>query len=61
MILIQAACLTAFMTPMSTSATPYIMGLGGYDIPYMIKHGALFAALGYVISVLWTMTVFPVI
>ena len=61
MILIQAACLTAFMTPMSTSATPYIMGLGGYDIPYMIKHGALFAALGCVISVLWTMTVFPVI
>ena len=61
MILIQAACLTAFMTPMSTSASPYIMGLGGYDIPYIIKHGALFAALGCVISVLWTMTVFPVI
>ncbi|OON85683.1 hypothetical protein BXO88_11390 [Oribacterium sp. C9] len=61
MILIQAACLTAFMTPMSTSATPYIMGLGGYDVPFMIKHGALFAVVGCIISVFWTMTIFPVL
>lgn len=61
MILIQAACLTAFMTPMATSATPYIMGLGGYDIPSMIKQGWLFAIVGCVVSVLWTMTVFPIV
>ena len=61
MILIQSACLTAFMTPMSTSATPYIMGLGGYDIKFMLRHGAVFAVLSCIISVLWTMTLFPVL
>ena len=61
MILIQAACLSAFMTPMSTSATPYIMGLGGYDIPSMIKQGIGFAAVICVVSVAWTMTIFPVL
>lgn len=61
MILIQAACLTAFMTPMATSATPYIMGLGGYDIPFMIKKGILFAVIGCLVSVFWTMTIFPVV
>ena len=61
MILIQAACLSAFMTPMSTSATPYIMGLGGYDIPSMFKQGIGFAAVICVVSVAWTMTIFPVL
>lgn len=61
MILIQSACLTAFMTPMATSATPYIMGLGGYDIKFMIQHGIIFAVLSCVISVFWTMTLFPVL
>ena len=61
MILIQAACLSAFMTPMSTSATPYIMGLGGYDIPSMFKQGIGFAAVICVVSVAWTITIFPVL
>lgn len=61
MILIQAACLTAFMTPMATSATPYIMGLGGYDIPFMFKKGWLFALIGCIVSVFWTMTIIPVL
>lgn len=61
MILIQAACLSAFMTPMATSATPYIMGLGGYNISSMIKQGMGFAIVSCVVSVLWTMTVFPVL
>ena len=30
MILIQAACLSAYMTPSATSAIPYIMGYGGF-------------------------------
>lgn len=61
MILIQSACLSAFMTPMSTSATPYIMGLGGYDVKFMVKHGTLFAIISGVVSVIWTMTLFPVL
>ena len=61
MILIQAACLSSFMTPMSTSATPYIMGLGGYNIPSMFKQGIGFAAVSCVVSVAWTMTIFPVL
>lgn len=39
MILIQAACLSAFMTPMSTSATPYIMGLGWIRHPKHVQAG----------------------
>lgn len=37
MILIQSACLSAYMTPSATSAIPYIMGYGGYDQKTMIK------------------------
>ncbi len=36
MILIQSACLSAYMTPSATSAIPYIMGYGGYDhLPHL--------------------------
>jgi len=61
MVLIQAACLSAFMTPMATSATPYIMGLGGYNIASMFKQGIGFAVVACLVSVFWTMTMFPVI
>ena len=37
MNLIQAACLTAFMTPMATPSVPYIMAAGGYDQKAMLK------------------------
>lgn len=57
----NSGCLSAFMTPMSTSATPYIMGLGGYDIPSMFKQGIGFALVACVVSVFWAITVFPVI
>lgn len=59
MILVQAACLTAFMTPMATGAVPFIMGYGGYDQKSMLKQGFPVAALFGVVSVLWTMTIFP--
>ena len=59
MILIQAACLTAFMTPMATGAVPFIMGYGGYDQKSMLKQGLPVAVLFCVVSVLWTMTMFP--
>lgn len=61
MILIQAACLAAFMTPMATGAVPYIMELGGYNQASMIRQGMVFAAVACVVSVGWIMTVFPIL
>jgi di/tricarboxylate transporter len=61
MILIQAACLSAFMTPMATAAVPYIMELGGYNQAHMVKQGILFAVIACIVSVGWTMTIFPIL
>ena len=36
-ILIQAACLSAFVTPMATPGVPYFMAAGGYDVKDVIK------------------------
>ena len=59
MILIQSACLSAYMTPSATSAIPYIMGYGGYDQKTMIKISWPLSLMCCVVSVLWIMTVFP--
>ena len=61
MILVQAASLTAFMTPMATASVPYIMDLGGYDQPSLFKQSWLIAIIATVVSVLWVMTMFPVL
>ncbi len=61
MILIQAACLSAFMTPMATAAVPYIMEQGGYNQASMVKQGMLFAVIACVVSVGWIMTIFPIL
>lgn len=60
-ILIQAACLTAFMTPMATAAVPYMMNYGGYDQGTLVKGGWLYAVISCVVSVGWIMTMFPVL
>ena len=60
MILIQAACLSAYMTPSATSAIPYIMGYGGYDQITMIKQSWLLSLIAAVVSVGWIMTIFPI-
>jgi len=60
-ILIQAACLTAFMTPMATGAVPYMMEYGDYTQKDLIKGGWLFAILSCVISVGWIMTMYPIL
>lgn len=60
MILIQAACLTSFMTPMATQAIPYIMSYGGYDQKSMFKQSPIIAILSCVVSVGWIMTLFPI-
>ena len=61
MILVQAACLASFMTPMATPAVPYIMGLGGYNQPSLIKQSWLFMIIACIVSVGWTMTFFPIL
>ena len=61
MILIQAGCLSAFMTPMATAAIPYMMDYGGYNQSTMFKMSWLPAILFILVSVLWTMTIFPIL
>ena len=58
-IMVQAACLTAFMTPMATPAVPMYMAAGGYDLKSVMKQSLLPATIFCVVTVLWTMTVFP--
>ena len=58
-ILVSAGALTAFFTPMATPAVPMMMGAGGYEIKHMFKQGWLLSILLCILSVLWTMTIFP--
>lgn len=59
MIIIQAACLSSFMTPMATAAIPYMMELGGYDQRSMFKQSWILVILCCVVTVGWVMTIFP--
>lgn len=58
-ILVQAACLSAFMTPMATPAVPQYMAAGGYNLASTLKQSIIPCILFCAVSVLWTMTVFP--
>lgn len=58
-IMVQAGCLTAFMTPMATPAVPMIMAEGGYSFTDMVKQSAIPAVIFCIVTVLWTCTVFP--
>lgn len=58
-IMVQAGCLTAFMTPMATPAIPMIMKEGNYGFTDMLKQSIIPATLFCVVTVLWTITVFP--
>ena len=58
-IMVQAACLTAFMTPMATPAVPMIMAEGNYTFGAMVKQSLIPAVLFCIVTVLWTMTAFP--
>ena len=59
MILLQSACLSAYMTPMATGTVPIGMDLGGYDQGDLFKMGWLPALIMCVTSVLYVMTIFP--
>ncbi len=58
-ILVQQACLAAFITPMATPAVPQFMAMGGYNLKDVFKQSLLPAAIMCVLSVGWIMTVFP--
>lgn len=61
MILIQAATLSAFITPMATAAVPYVMDYGGYDQADMFRQSWLLAIICCVVTVGWIMTIFPIL
>lgn len=58
-IMVQAACLTAFMTPMATPAIPMIMAEGDYSFADMVKQSVIPAVIFCLVTVFWVMTVFP--
>ena len=58
-LLVQAACLSSFATPMATPAIPMCMASGGYNIPSLLKQSIIPAILLCVVAVGWIMTVFP--
>ncbi len=59
MLLVNAGCLTAFMTPMATPAVPLSMADGGYDLKTVVKGGALISLILPVVYIFYVMTVFP--
>ena len=58
-LLVNAASLTAFLTPMATPAVPMCMADGGYDLKSLFKSGALITLILPFIYIFYTMTVFP--
>ena len=58
-LLMYAACLTAFLTPMATGAIPPMMDAGGYNQRDLLKIGLLPSLIVCVVAVLSTMTIFP--
>ena len=60
LMLMRAGMSTAFLTPMATGAMAIVMDLGGYDQKDLLKMGILPAIVVAILSVIWTMTIFPV-
>lgn len=58
-ICVQAACLSAFVTPMATGTVSYFMGAGGYDLRSVLKMSVLPVIICCVVSVVWSSIVFP--
>ena len=58
-ILITAACLSSFLTPLATPGVAMCMGIGGYDIKSLGKMGWLLSIVLAVVQVVFVMTIFP--
>ena len=59
LILLNAACLTAFLTPSATATVPIMMQTGNYSQTDLLKMGWLPSLIIMVASVAVTMTIFP--
>ena len=59
LILLNAACLTAFLTPSATATVPLMMEAGNYSQGDLLKMGLLPSLLICIASVVVTMTIFP--
>lgn len=59
LMLVAAACCTAFMTPMATPTVPLVMGIGGYDLTSNLKQSILPAIILSLVNIFWVMTVCP--
>ena len=59
LILLQAASLTAFMTPLATPVVPVVMDYGGYDTGDLLRMGWLPSVIIAVVSIAVVMTIFP--
>ncbi len=59
MILLNRGGLTAYCTPMAMAACSACADVGGYDIKSMAKVGIPMTIVCAIISVIWTMTIFP--
>ena len=58
-MLVAAACCTAFMTPMATPTVPLVMSIGGYDLKSNLKQSVLPAVILSAANIFWVMTVYP--
>ena len=59
LVIVMSAGLTAYMTPMATSAIPIVMGAGGYDIRSLVKQSWLVSIIFCLFYVFYVMTVLP--
>jgi di/tricarboxylate transporter len=58
-MLVAAACCTAFMTPMATPTVPIVMEMGGYDMKSQAKQSVLPGIILSIVNIFWVMTVYP--
>ncbi len=58
-LLLNAACLTAFLTPMATGTIPPMMDAGGYNQRDLLKVGVLPSLIVCAVAILSTMTIYP--
>lgn len=58
-ITVQAACLSAFMTPMATGTVPVFMAEGGYDLKSVVKQSIVPCVIFCAVTVVWNAIAFP--
>ncbi len=59
MLLVQSAATTAFLLPPATVGVPMMMDYGGYNTKQLLKIGWLPAIILTIVSVAYTMTIYP--